>query len=94
MLKESISSLVNSGCIVWCWLLGNMCLNFFLGSIVIYLCISHNILVSKFCIGGCRKFVRWVRLLLEMRVHSHSSLSVVMVARKCSFWSNMWDSEA
>ena len=70
MLKESISSLVISGCIVWCWLLGNMCLGFFLGSMVIYRCMSHSISVSKFCIGGCRKLVRWVRLLLEKRVYS------------------------
>ena len=62
MLKESISSLVISGCNVWCWLLGSMCLGFFLGSMVMYLCKSHSILVSKFCTGGCRKLVRWVTL--------------------------------
>ena len=89
MLKESISSLVIFGCIVWCCLLGSMCLGFFLGSMVTYLCMSHSISVLKFCIGGCRKLVRWVKLLLEKRAHSHFSLSVVMMARKFLFWSNM-----
>ena len=78
-----------SGCNVWCWLLG-----FFLGSMVMYLCKSHSILVSKFCTGGCRKLVRWVRLFWEKRAHSHYSLSVVMVAKNRSFWSYMWDFEA
>ena len=58
ILKESISSLVMSGCLIWYWLLGNMYLGLFLGSMVMYLCMSHSISVSKFCIGGCRKLVK------------------------------------
>ena len=80
ILKDSINSLVISGCSVWCWLLGCMVFGFFLGSIVMYLCMSHSISVSKSCGGGCRKLVRCGRLLWEYWFHSHCSLSVVMVA--------------
>ena len=86
--------LVISGCNVWCWLLGCMCLGFFLGSMAMYLCMSHNISVSKSCDGGCSGVVRWVSLFWEKRAHSHFSLSVVMVARNRPFWSYTWDSEA
>ena len=61
-LKDSISSLVMSGCSVWCRLVGLMVLGFFFGSIVMYLWISHTISVSKSCGGGCKKVVRWGRL--------------------------------
>ena len=57
ILNDLISDLVIYGCSVWCRLYGWMFLGFFLGSIVMYLCISHSISVSKSCGGGCRKLV-------------------------------------
>ena len=74
ILKEVISSLVMSGCSVWCRLVGRIFSSFFLGSMVMYLWISHSISVSKFCGGGWRKLVRCRRLLWKKRFHSHFSL--------------------
>jgi hypothetical protein len=81
ILKESIGSLVIYGCFVV----------FFLKSIVMYICISHRILVSKSCDGGCRKLVRCRRLVWECRFHSQWSLSVVMMVMQFTPWSYMWD---
>jgi len=80
MLNVSMSSLVISGCSVWCWFLGWMVLGFFLGSMDMYLCISHNISVSKSCRGGCRKLVNCGWLLWLNWFHSQWSRSVVIVA--------------
>ena len=63
ILKDSISSLVMSGCIVWCRLDGRMFFGLFLGSMEMYLWSSHNISVSKSCGGGCGNVVRRGRLL-------------------------------
>ena len=75
-----------SGCSVLGLVLGCMIFGFFLGSMVIYLCMSHSISVSKSCGGGCRKFVRYGRLLWEYWFHSHWSLSVVIEA----MWFPLW----
>ena len=80
ILKESINNLVISGCSVSCKLFAWIFFGFFLGSMVIYLCRSPSILVSKSHGGGCRKLVKWWRLLWENRFHSQCSLSVVRVA--------------
>ena len=53
-----MSVLVISGGNVWCRLFAWIIFGFFLGSIVMYLCRSHRISVSKSCGGGCRKLVR------------------------------------
>ena len=79
ILKDSISSLVMSGCSVWCKLVGRMFFGFFFGSMVMYLCISHNISVSKSCGGGCKNVVRCVRWFWENWFHSHCILSVLRV---------------
>ena len=79
ILKDSINSLVIARCSVLCRLFGCMFFGFFLGSMVMYLCMSHNISVSKFWGGGCRELVNYVRVLWENRSHSHCSLSVVTV---------------
>ena len=52
ILKDSINVLVIVGCSVWWMLFGCMFFGFFLGSIVMYLCISQSISVSKFWGGG------------------------------------------
>ena len=54
-----------------------------------YLCISHNISVSKFWGGGCREVFFGVRLCWENWFHSHCSRSVVMVAMCFPLWSYM-----
>ena len=59
ILKESISVWV----IVWCRSFGCMVFGFFLGSTVMYLCMSQNISVCEILGGGCRKLVRCGRLL-------------------------------
>ena len=61
-------NLLMSACSIWWLLLGCMLFGFFLGSIVMYLCTSHRILVSKSCGGGCRRLVRCGRLLWEYRL--------------------------
>jgi hypothetical protein len=53
-----MSVLVILGGSVWCRLFGWIVFGFFLGGIVMYLCRSHKIYVSKSCGGGCRKLVR------------------------------------
>ena len=67
ILKDSINNLVIAGCSVLCRLFGCMFFGFwfFLGSMVMYLCMSHNIFVSKFWGGGCRELVSCVRVLWE-----------------------------
>ena len=52
ILKDSINVLLIVGCSVWWRLFCSVVLGFFLGKIVMYLCISHNTLVSKFWGGG------------------------------------------
>ena len=54
-----------------------------------YLCISHNISVSKFWGGGCREVFFGVRLCWENWFHSHCSRLVVMVAMCFPLWSYM-----
>lgn len=68
------------GCNVWCWSLGCGFFAFFLGCILMYCGINHNILVSKSCGGDCRKLLSCERLLREYQFHSQCSLPVVMVA--------------
>jgi hypothetical protein len=65
---------------VWCKLIGCMFFGFLLGSILMSLCISHKIHVSKFWGGGCRELLICVSLFWENWFHSHCSRSVVMVA--------------
>jgi hypothetical protein len=63
MLKDSIKVLIIAGCSVWCRFLGCMIFGFRLGSMVMYLCMSQSIYVSKSCGGGWRGVVdcmgRW-----------------------------------
>ena len=56
-----------------------------------YLCMSHNILVSKSCGGGCRKLVNCGWLLWLNWFHSQWSCSVVMVAMYLPCGSYMLD---
>ena len=92
MLNVSMRSLVISGCSVWCWFWGWMVFGFFLGSIDMYLCMSHIISVSKSCGGGCRKLVMCGWLLWLNWFHSQCNRSVVIVAMYLPFWSNTLDS--
>ena len=78
-LKESMNILVFFGCSVWCQLFGCMYFGFFLGSMVMYLCMSHSISVSKSCGGGCRKLVRCRGLSWEKCFHNLCNFSVVKV---------------
>ena len=80
ILRDSISNLVMSGCNVSCKLVGLMFFGFLLGSMVMYLWISHSISVSKFCGKGCRKVIRCGRLLWENWFHNYCNLSVLRVA--------------
>ena len=52
ILRDSINISIIVGCIVWCMFLGCMIFGFLLGSIVMYLCMSQSISVSKFWGGG------------------------------------------
>ena len=65
ILNDSINVLVIIGCSVWCKFFGSMVFGFFLGRMVMYLCISHSIYVSKFWGGGWRLLVACVWLLWE-----------------------------
>ncbi len=65
----------------------------FLGSIVMYRCMTHNILVSQSCGGGCRKLVSCGRLWVY-RFHNQCSLSAVIVVMYYPFWSYMLEIEA
>ena len=58
-----------------------------------YLCISHNISVSKFWGGGCRELLICVSLFWENRFHRHCSRSAVMVTMCFPLWSYMLASE-
>ena len=49
--RDFISVLVIAGCSVWCMLWGCMVFSFLLGSMVMYLCMSQSISVSKFGVG-------------------------------------------
>jgi len=40
---------------------------FLLGSVVMYLWISHRTSAVKYCLGGCWKLVRWIEWLLGIR---------------------------
>lgn len=46
-----------SGCSVLWLLLGYMIFGFFVGSMVIYLCMSHSTSVSKSCSRGCKNLL-------------------------------------
>ena len=75
-LKDYFSILVIVGCSVWCRLLGCMVYDILLGSIVIYLCMSQSILVSKFWSGGWREIVSCVGWRLGERINS---IAIVVV---------------
>jgi hypothetical protein len=55
-----------------------MFLGFSLGSMVIYLWMSHRTSVVKSSLGGCRKSIRWVEWVCEYWSHSHCNHSVVI----------------
>jgi len=49
ILNDSISVVVIGVCSVWCRLFVCMVLGFFLGRMVMYLCMSHSVSISKSC---------------------------------------------
>jgi hypothetical protein len=65
ILNDSISVVVIVVCIVWCRLFICMVLGFFLGRMVMYLCMSHSISFSKLWDGGCKSKLWCVWLLWE-----------------------------
>ena len=56
-----------------------MLFGFYLGTMVMYLYMSHSISVSKSYEGSCKKLVRCGGLLWEKQFHNHCSLFVVIV---------------
>ena len=92
--RRFINILVIFGCIVLCMLFDCIFFGLFLGSMLMYLCMSHGIYVSKFLGGGCRELVSGVPWLWENWFHSHCSLLVVTVAMYFPLWSYMLASVA
>ena len=41
---------------------------FFLGSVFMYLWVSHRTSAVKYCLGECQKLVRWIEWLWEYGV--------------------------